>query len=114
MLASHDGGDDAAIEHADGLYDRACWSAAETLTRGPRSVPGGLCPGLDGIRARGFSGGYPDPLAPASLGLAPPPHLGRWRDHLSPPGGVSFSRAQRTLCHTGSRTPYRLLSAATR
>src|SRR5258707_13569680 len=88
MLASHDGGDDAAIEHADGLYDRACWSAAETLTRGPRSVPGGLCRRLDGLRARGFSGRYPDPLARASLVLAPHPYLGHWPDHLPGRGDV--------------------------
>ena len=34
------------------------------------SVPGGLCPRLDSIRARGFSGRYPDSLACRSLVLA--------------------------------------------
>src|SRR5260221_5942589 len=97
MLASHDGGDDAAIEHADGLYERACWSVAETLTGGPRSVPGGLCPALDGLRARGFSGRYPDPLARASLVLARHPYLGHWRDHLRGRGDVPVQPAQGTL-----------------
>src|SRR5258708_29103515 len=89
MLASHDGGDDAAIEHADGLYDRACWSAAETPICGTRSVPGWLCRRLDGVRARGFSGRYPDPLARASLVLAPNPYLGHLRANFPALGFVS-------------------------
>src|SRR5258708_28033161 len=110
MLASHDGGDDAAIEHADGLYDRACRSATATPTCGSRSVPGGLCPGLDGVRERFVSGRYADPLAGASLVLARHPYLGGWCDHLCGRGGVPVQSAQGALSQAVPQ-PFQLLHA---
>ena len=100
VLASHDDGDDAAIQHADGLHDRACWPAAAAPICGSRSVPGWLCRRLDVLRARGFSGRYADSLARASLALARHQFLGDWRNHIRGRGGVPVQPAEGALSET--------------